>query len=77
MVGEFPGDPVIRTPCFHCPGPGSIPGLGTKILQVMQYGQKNKKKKTRLSDLQFNNTSVLFLLQLIQAQMLSSIKNMN
>ena len=51
MVGEFPGDPVIRTPCVHCPGPGSIPGLGTKILQVMQYGQKNKKKKTRLSDL--------------------------
>ena len=29
--GEFPGDPVVRTWCFHCCGPGSIPGPGTKI----------------------------------------------
>ena len=27
-------------------GPGLIPGWGTRILHVMQYGQKNKNKKT-------------------------------
>ena len=28
---EFPGGPVVRTPCFDCWDPGSIPGQGTKI----------------------------------------------
>ena len=28
---------VVRTQCFHCWGPGSIPGRGTKILQVEQH----------------------------------------
>ena len=28
---EFPGGPVVRTRRFHCRGPGSIPGQGTKI----------------------------------------------
>ena len=27
---EFPGGLVV-TQCFHCFGPGSIPGLGTEI----------------------------------------------
>ena len=27
---EFPGHPLVRTWCFHCWGPGSIPGGGTK-----------------------------------------------
>ena len=31
LPGEFPGGPVIRTPCFLAKGPGSIPGQGTKI----------------------------------------------
>ena len=31
---EFPGGPVVRTLRFHCWGPGSIPGWGTKILQA-------------------------------------------
>ena len=31
---EFPGGPVVRTWNFHCWGPGSIPGPGTKILQT-------------------------------------------
>ena len=35
---EFPGSPVVRSWCFHCRGPGSIPGWGTKIPQ-------NKTKK--------------------------------
>ena len=36
----FPGGPVVRTQHFHCQGPGSIPGWGTKIRQAMQCGQK-------------------------------------
>ena len=31
MFWEFPGGPVVRTLCFHCRGPSSIPGWGTKI----------------------------------------------
>ena len=37
---EFPGGLVVRTQCFHCKGPGSIPGQGTKILQAVWTGQK-------------------------------------
>ena len=32
---EFPGSPVVRTQSFHCWGPGSIPGQGTKILPAV------------------------------------------
>ena len=32
---EFSGCPVVRTQRFHCWGPGSIPGRGTKILQAV------------------------------------------
>ena len=28
---KFFGSPVVRTQCFHCQGPGSITGWGTKI----------------------------------------------
>ena len=41
-AGEFPGGPVVRTWCSHCWGPGSIPGLGTKIPQASQCGQKKR-----------------------------------
>ena len=41
---EFPGSPVVKTRCFHCQGPGSIAGRGTKIPQATQHGQKEKKK---------------------------------
>ena len=44
-MGEFPGSPAVRTRRFHCGGLGSIPGRGTKILQAVQCGQKNKKNK--------------------------------
>ena len=37
---EFPGGPGVRTPCFQCWGPGSIPGRGTKIPQAAWCGQK-------------------------------------
>ena len=36
-VGEFPGALVVRTWHFYCWGPGSVPGQGTKILQVMWH----------------------------------------
>ena len=43
MTGrEFPGGPVVRTPLFHCRGPGSFPGWATKIPQA--HGKKKKKK---------------------------------
>ena len=41
---EFPGGPVVRIQRFHCRGPSSFPGWGTKILQDAQHGQKNKKE---------------------------------
>ena len=41
---EFPGGPVVRTPHFHCRGPGSIPGQGTKILQATRHSQKTPKR---------------------------------
>ena len=34
---------MVRTH-FHCRGPGSIPGQGTKITQAAWLGQKKKKK---------------------------------
>ena len=39
---ESPGGPVVRTPCFHCRGPGFSPG--TKIPQAAWWSQKKKKK---------------------------------
>ena len=44
---EFPGGPVVRTLCFHCWGPGSILGWGTKTLQAVQWGQKKKKERKK------------------------------
>ena len=41
---EFPGGPVVKTLSFHCQGPSSIPGQGTKILQATWCGQKKKKR---------------------------------
>ena len=32
---EFPGGPMVKIWCFHCGGPGLIPGQGTKILQAI------------------------------------------
>ena len=31
MYQEFPGGPVIRTWCFYCHGPGSVPGWRAEI----------------------------------------------
>ena len=39
---DFPGDPVVKTLCFHCRGCGLIPGWGTKIARG-QCGKKQNK----------------------------------
>ena len=36
---------MVKTPCFHQGGTGSIPGPGPKILHVMWHDQEIKKKK--------------------------------
>ena len=36
---------MVRTWCFLCHGPGSIPGQETKIPQAVLHGQKIKIKK--------------------------------
>ena len=38
-VREFPGGAVVRTMLSHCQGPQVQTWLGSKILQVTQYGQ--------------------------------------
>ena len=46
---DFTGGPVVKTPHFRCKGCGLDPSLvrelRTKILNAMQYTQKEKKKK--------------------------------
>ena len=44
-MGEFPGGPVIRSPCSHCRGPRFNPGRGTRVSQASQRGEAKKKKK--------------------------------
>ena len=41
--GEFPDGTMVRTQSFHCCGPSSIPGWGTKIPQAMLQIQKMKR----------------------------------
>lgn len=40
---EFLCSPVIRTPCFQCRGPGSVPDWGTKISQASRCSQTKTK----------------------------------
>ena len=40
---EFSDSPVLRTPCFHCRGIGSVSGWGTKI--PIRRGTAKKEKK--------------------------------
>ena len=39
QMREFPGCLVVRILHFHCHCPGSMPGLGTKILQAARHSQ--------------------------------------
>ena len=51
-LSEFPGSPMIKTPCFTAGGLGSILGqLGTKIPQAMRHSQTKKKKKSEIKEL--------------------------
>ena len=42
---DFPGGPVVTTPCFHCRGVGLIPGQGTRNLHAACMAKKKKKEK--------------------------------
>ena len=48
---EFPGGPVVIIRHVHCGVLGSLPGLGTKILQAMWFSQKNKWNKIKQANL--------------------------
>ena len=40
ILWEFPGSPLVRTlRAFTAEGVGSIPGWGTKFLQIVRCGQ--------------------------------------
>ena len=60
VLRDFPGGPVVKTPCFHCRGCGFIL-WGTKIPYVPQFNQENKdgteKKKAHRNDV-CNTTNV-------------------
>ena len=55
LFQEFRGSPVVRTWCFHCQGPGSVPGQGNKnpTSKVSQQKKKN-----------FFNLQKIFLIKL-------------
>ena len=44
-VGELPGDPVVRTPRFHCHGPGFAPWLANQ--DPKSHGQRAPKQFRR------------------------------
>ena len=61
-----PDGPVVRTRCFHCRGPSSIPGRGTKIPQATQCG--HPLKKTELPNSSNSARSLNFYISRLQAQ---------
>ena len=48
---DFPGSPVVKTPCFHCRGQGFhlIPGQGTKILHAKWHGHTHTHTQSWMS----------------------------
>ena len=46
-VRDFPGGPVVRTPCFHCRGLRVVPGEGIKIPQAVWHNQDKWKLKIK------------------------------
>ena len=52
---EFPGGPVVRTPCFHCWGPGFNPWSGTKIPQAAWCGPKKKSRRKKSANLKIGH----------------------
>ena len=53
---------VVRTPCFHYSGPGSIPGWGTKIPHASGCGQKKEGKKKKRYDHGISFSGITFTL---------------
>ena len=47
LLEDFPGDPVVKTPCCQCRGEGSIPYQGIRIPHASGHGQKNFKEIKR------------------------------
>ena len=47
MSGDFPGGPMVKTPCFHCRG--AVQSLVGELGCRMPHGaaKKRKKKKKR------------------------------
>ena len=45
---EFPGGPVVRTPCFHCWGPRVL-SLVKELRSHKPWGSAKKKKKKKLA----------------------------
>ena len=46
-IRDVSGDPVVKTPCFHCGGHGFVSGWETKILHATRHGHKKKKKERK------------------------------
>ena len=44
---KFPGSSVVKVCHFHCRGPRSIPGQGTKRKPCSMVKKKKKKKKNK------------------------------
>ena len=44
LMREFPGNPVVRTLCFHC----RVPGLRSLVREDSPCGQKKKKTTHRM-----------------------------
>ena len=45
---DFPGGPLVKTPCSQCRGMGSIPGWRTKIPHALWCGQNKQTNKQKL-----------------------------
>ena len=58
QMRESPGSPVVRTRCFHCQVPGSIPGWGTIDARKTCCVAKKKKKKRWQMNMHINFCSL-------------------
>lgn len=52
---------MVSSQCFHCHGPDSVPGWGTKILQTSPCDRKQKHSMTSLHKIENIREEKLFL----------------
>ena len=57
MYGDFPGGPVVRTPCFHCRGPDPWSGK-LRSHKLCLTAKKEKKKLSGYMGVHFTSSSV-------------------